>query len=349
MERVILHYDMDSFYASIEMRDNPKYKNKPLVVGGGVVTTANYKAREYGIHSAMSVNEAKRLCPYLIVIPVNKEKYIKESTFIQNLILKITNKVEFIALDEGYVDISEIINKFSSKEKFAEIFRKRIYELTRLSCSIGIGINKLTAKIASDINKPNGQYIFNNSEEFIRYISNLKVGILPGVGKKFKELLEKDNIIIVQDIYKFTLKELIIKYGVARGELLYGFSRGIDNREVDYNRKIYSIGNENTYSIPLDTEYEVERELDGLFRWSYNRLKKKELMAKTISLKIKYRDGKLITRSKSLIFPTDDFEILKNYSIDILSDIDIKGDIKLLGISFSNLSSKKYRQLSLIE
>lgn len=170
MKRVIMHYDMDCFYASVEMRDNKKYRNRPIVVGSGVVTTANYKAREFGIHSAMSIIEAKRLCRNLIIVPVNKDKYTKESRYIQQLVLKITDKVEFIALDEGFIDISNIINSKLNCDRFAKLFRKRIFKLTGLTCSVGIGPNKLIAKIGSDIRKPGGQYIFNNEHDFMEYI-----------------------------------------------------------------------------------------------------------------------------------------------------------------------------------
>ena len=153
MERIIMHYDMDAFYASIEINRNPKLKNKPLVVGENIVTTASYEARKYGIHSAMKVSDAKLLCPKLIAIPVDKKEYIRISNEIHNLILKITNKVEFIATDEGYIDLTGIV-KPENKIQFALKFKERIKELTNLTCSVGIGFNKLSAKIASDINKP---------------------------------------------------------------------------------------------------------------------------------------------------------------------------------------------------
>ena len=235
MDRVILHYDMDCFYASIETRDNPRYKNHPMVVAGGVVTTANYEARKYGIHSAMSTFEAKKLCPNLMIVFPNKEKYFKESQIIHNLVLKITHKIEFIALDEGYIDITEVIKKFSSKEKFAKTFRERIFKHTGLTCSVGIGVNKISAKIASDINKPFGQYIFNSEEEFVEYMKEKKIRKLQGVGEKFEKLLNKDNIFLVRDVHKFSLKELTKRYGKARGELLYLYSRGIDYSPVEYD------------------------------------------------------------------------------------------------------------------
>jgi len=158
MERIIMHYDMDAFYASIEINRNPKLKSKALVVGENIVTTASYEARKYGIHSAMKVSDAKLLCPKLIVLPVDKTEYIRISNEIHNLILKITNKVEFVATDEGYIDLTDVI-KAENKKAFAIKFKQRIKELTNLTCSVGIGFNKLSAKIASDINKPFGFFV----------------------------------------------------------------------------------------------------------------------------------------------------------------------------------------------
>lgn len=346
MERTILHYDMDSFYASVEMRDNKKYIGKPIVVAGGVVTTANYEARKFGIHSAMPTIEAKRLCPRVIVVPVNKTKYSEESKIIQNLALKITDKVEFIALDEGYIDITNIISKYSSKESFASLFRKRIFEKTGLTCSVGIGINKLTAKIASDINKPGGQYIFNNQEEFIEFIRHKNIRKLPGVGVKFEKILTKNNIKKVDDIFPFSLKELIAKFGTSRGELLYTFSRGIDFREVDFKRATHSIGNEITFRIPLDSEVEINREIDDLFIWAHKRLLKNKFLTKTISLKIRYSNRDTITRAKTRAIPTDDLNILKSMLDELSLAIDISRDIRLLGVSFSSLINKSKRQLT---
>lgn len=337
---------MDAFYASIETRDNPKYKDKPIVVAGGVVTTASYPARKFGIHSAMNTLDAKKLCPKLIVVPVNKDKYAYESRIIQNLVLKITHKVEFIAFDEGFIDITDIIDKFSSKENFANLFRKRIFQITGLTCSMGIGLNKLTAKIASDINKPGGQYIFNTEDEFIEFIKDKKVRKLPGVGKQFEKLLNKDKIFFVKDIYPFSLKELCSKYGTSRGELLYTYSRGIDHRDVDFNRAIHSIGNENTFRLPLDSEEEINREIEALFDWSYARLIKKNLLTKTVSLKVRFKNRETISRSKTRFIPTNDKESLKGMVDELLLSLNLNKDIKLLGVSFSNLENLSTRQLT---
>ena len=347
MERVKLHYDMDCFYASIETRDNPKkYKNKPIVIAGGVVTTANYEARKYGIHSAMSTYEAKNLCPHLLVVSPNKDKYIKVSEKIHELVLKITHRIEFIALDEGYIDITEVIPKYSSKEKFAKTFRERIFKHTGLTCSVGIGINKISAKIASDINKPFGQYIFNTQEEFVEYMKDKKVRKLQGVGEKFEKILKRDHILTVGDIHKYTMKELTRRYGKARGELLYLYSRGIDHAPVDFSKPTHSVGAENTYSSPLNIEEEIEEKLEEVFKAAYSRLKEKNCLTKTISVKIKYTDRKTISRAKTVSIATDNKDTLYNYVQDIISEIENTEDIRLLGVSFRNLVGFSARQLS---
>ncbi|MCI6152297.1 DNA polymerase IV [Fusobacterium perfoetens] len=346
MDRVILHYDMDCFYASIEIRDNKKYRGKPLVVAGGVVTTASYEARKFGIHSAMSLFEAKKLCSHLIVVPPDKEKYIKESEKIHNLVLKLTHKIEFIALDEGYIDVTEIIDKYTSKEKFAKLFRERIFKHTKLTCSIGIGYNKLSAKTASDINKPNGQFIFNSQSEFIEYIKDKKIRRLQGIGEKFEKILNKDGYFYVKDIFHLSLKELTTKYGKSRGELLYLSSRGIDYSEVEFDRPTHSVGTENTYSYPLNTEEEFNMKIDEVFEISYERLKEKNFLTKTVTIKVKYSNMRVISKSKTLSLITNDKEQLKIIVNDLFSSLEEKTDIRLLGVSFKNLIEFSSRQLS---
>ena len=346
IKRIILHYDMDSFFASIEIRDNPKLKNKPVAVGQSIVTTASYEARKFGIHSAMSVFEAKKLCPHLIVVPTDKEKYHRVSNFIHSLVFKITKKIEFISLDEGYIDISDIGLSKEKLKKFAETFRKRIKYHTKLTCSIGIGFNKLSAKIASDINKPNGQFIFYNEEEFIDFIKEKELKIIPGIGKKYRELLKKKNIHFVKDAFPYSLKELTSAYGKSRGELLYLSIRGIDYSEVDYKQEIFSIGNENTYRYPIVSEPNIKKEIMDIFAYSYKRLVRKELMAKTVHIKIKFVNNKTLTRSKTLFSPSDNEEKLYENIESLIDSLTLKTPVKLLGVSFSNLIKKSVRQLS---
>lgn len=337
---------MDAFFASIEIRDNPKLKNRPIVVGNSIVTTASYEARKFGIHSAMSTFEAKKLCPHLIVVPTNKDKYREVSDFIHSLVLKITKKIEFISLDEGYIDISDIGITPDRLAKFAETFRKRIKYHTGLTCSIGIGFNKMSAKIASDINKPNGQFIFYNEEQFIEYIKERELKIIPGIGKKYRELLAKKEIFLVKDAFPYSLRELTSKYGKSRGELLYLSIRGIDHSQVDYKQDIFSIGNENTYRYPIIGENSIKKEMEDIFAHSYQRLLKKEMMAKTVHIKIKFVNGRTLTRSKTLFGPSNDEVVLYENIESLIDSLTLKTPIKLLGVSFSNLIKKSVRQLS---
>lgn len=346
-ERVILHYDMDSFYASVEIRDNPKLKNKSLVVGEGVVTTASYEARKYGIHSAMSTAEAKKLCPNLIVLPCDKAKYAAESRYIHSLVEKITDKIEYIAFDEGFLDITEIIENYPSKEYFAQKFKERIFKNTGLTCSVGIGYNKLTAKIASDYNKPDGFYIFNNSNEFIEHIKDKNIKIIPGVGKKFIPVLEKHNIFKPADIYKYSLHDLISLFGLSRGSLLYYYSRGLDDSPVKKERKAMSVGNENTYRYPLQTEEDLVREYTAIFEKSYKRLKEKDFLCSCVNIKIKYQDFTSVTRSKQIPIPTNNKGELLSTVSELMDKLEKRENIRLVGVSFSHLIKKNVLKVQL--
>jgi len=346
-ERIIMHYDMDAFYASVEIRDNPSLAGKPIVVGENIVTTASYEARKYGVKSAMPVAEARKLCPSLITVPVSKGKYSEVSAKIQDLVKRVTNKVEFIAFDEGYLDITDVIGGYPGRDYFAGRFRRGIKDNTGLTCSIGMGYNKLTAKIASDINKPGGIYIFTKREEFVEYIEGKEVRILPGVGKKMAEdLYKRLGIERVRDVYRFSLTELIAHLGRSRGELLYQYSRGYDYREVDYKRKTHSIGNENTFRYYLETREEVGKEMEGLFEKTYERLQIKEFLCKTLIVKVRYSDRRTITRSKTFERYSKDRVQLHEAMTDLMEEIEIDKSIRLLGISFGNLSKNLARQLT---
>ena len=346
MKRIIMHYDMDAFYASIEIIRNPKLKNKPLVVGENIVTTASYEARKFGIHSAMKVSDAKLLCPKLIVIPVDKTEYIRISNEIHNLIFKITNKVEFVATDEGYIDLTDIIRP-ENKKNFAIKFKQRIKELTNLTCSIGIGFNKLSAKIASDINKPFGFFIFENEEGFIKYISNKKIKIITGVGKKFYEILKQDKIFYVKDIFEYSLDSLVKKYGKSRGENLYCSVRGIDYDEVEYQREIHSIGNEETFLIPLQNNSEIIREFNSLFNYTFERLMKNNVFTQSVTIKMRYISFKTYTKSKKLKFSTRSKDFLYNEILELINSFEKEDEVRLLGIYFGDIKKSSLVQLPL--
>lgn len=351
--RVIMHYDMDAFYASVEIRENPSLRGKPIVVGENIVTTASYEARKFGVKSAMPLPEARRLCPNLISLPVRKGIYGEVSAKIQELVRRITEKTEFIAFDEGYLDLTEVIEGYPSREYFAKRFQRGIEKNTQLTCSVGVGYNKLTAKIASDINKPGGIYIFRSREEFVEYIREKDVRILPGVGKKMvEELRGKLQIERVGDVYRYSLTELIATLGRSRGELIYQYSRGYDYREVDYKRKTHSIGNENTFKYYLETREEIDKEMEALFEKTYDRLKNKGFLCKTVVVKVRYSDRKTITRSKTFeAYTGDRIDLHEAMSglIEEVEETDERKSIRLLGVSFGNLSKHRERQLTFQE
>ncbi|MDR1832104.1 MAG: DNA polymerase IV [Fusobacteriaceae bacterium] len=345
--QVIMHYDMDAFFAAVEIRDNPALAGKPMIVGESIVTTASYEARKYGIHSAMSVYEAKKLCPRLIIVPASKGKYGQVAAGIQELILKMTDRVEFASIDEGYVDITGIVDLFPSWDYFAGKFRQRIFDHTQLSCSVGIGFNRLSAKMASEINKPGGHFIFPNPEQFVDYIKDKKVGIIPGVGKKFEAELEALNFRKIEDLYRLPVQEMSRLFGNARGAWLWNVIRGIDFSRIDDRPLSQSIGNENTFYTPLTTEPEYDREWEEIFRHAYGRLRAHEYICKNVTIKVKFSDFETITRSKTFGIPTDDAVKLRRAMLDLFENEEISRPIRLLGVYFGGLIEKENRQLNL--
>lgn len=346
MKRIIMHYDMDAFYASIEIRDKPYLKGKPVIVGRRVITTCNYEARKFGLHSAMSVTVARRLCPQGIYLPVDKDRYIVEAEKIQKLILKLSTNVEFIAFDEGFVDITHLEDKFEDMEAFATTFRKRIFKHTGLTCSVGIGYNKLSAKLASEVNKPNGQYIIKNENEFKNYIFDKDIKILPGVGKKTQEVLREKNIHKVSDLLNYSLLHLQGLFGHIKGQLLHEYALGIDTRPVKRDYKYKSIGNETTYARTVHDQDFVFQTLDDIFNKVIKRLEKKFYHAKTATIKIRYGDRQTFTRSKSLKNHSNNKQDLRNLYLDLKEQLIIDKPVMLAGFSLSNLVVKKEEQLT---
>lgn len=345
MERLILHYDMDAFYASIEIRDKPYLKNEAVIVGQKVITTCNYEARRYGLHSAMSVVNAKKLCPYGVYLPVNKEKYIKEANRIKKLILKLSSKVEFIALDEGFIDISDYKDKYKNLNSFAKKFIDRIFIHTGLSCSVGIGYNKLSAKLASEINKPNGHYIIRNQEEYKLYVYDKDIKILPGVGKKTEEVLRNKGINKVSEILSYNLLELQGFFGYIKGQLIYEYALGIDYRKISVDSQHKSIGNEITYNNLITDISLIYKNLDEIFNETFKRFKEKNWYGKTVTIKIRYSDRTTVTRSKTSEKHLNKKEDFKNIYEKIKEDLIIKNKVLLLGVSISNIIEEN-RQLS---
>ncbi len=345
MDRIYLHYDMDAFFASVEQRDNPELRGIPIAVGYGVVTTASYEARKYGVKSAMSAVEAKKLCPQLKFVVARKNYYGVVGKQIQNLIMKITEKYEFTSIDEGYIEITEFI-KNDNLKRFIKKFKNYIYKNTGLTCSIGIGFSKISAKIASDLNKPNGYFIFKNREHFLEYIYDKNLSIIPGIGKKTRELLGLFNIRKVSDLYKIEKIELIKKFGENRGEYLYNVIRGIQFSEIDNKRKRQSYGHEITFSQTINDSVELENELRRQSIKLSKRLEKEEKYAKTVTLKIRYSNFETYTKAKTLKTGIKSWEEIFNAVKESFRKLNKKDDVRLIGVHLSSITKSNVVQLT---
>lgn len=346
MEKIYMHYDMDAFFASVEQRDNPSLRGIPIAVGHGVVTTASYEARKYGVKSAMPAITAKKLCPHLKFVSVRKNYYSEVGKEIQGLIRKITDKCEFTSIDEGYVDITEFIKERKKIVRFVSGFKKYIYENTSLSCSIGIGFSKVSAKIASDVNKPSGYFIFEDREHFLEYIANKNLSIIPGIGKKMREFLKLYNIATVYDLYKVERNELIRKFGNIRGEYLYNVIRGIDHSEIRNERKRQSYGHEVTFSRSMNDIFFLEEELEKQAEKLSIRLKKYKEFAKTVTLKIRYSNFQTYTKAKTLKNATDSKNEIFMAAMENFKNLKKRDEVRLIGIQLSSITKSNIVQLT---
>ena len=345
-EKYILHYDMDAFFASIEQNLNSNLKGKPIAVGHGVLTTCSYEARAFGVKSAMSAKIAKQLCPQLIILPVNIELYQKIGRDIQSLILNFTDECEFVSIDEGYIDITRYINKYNP-ELFVSRFKRYINEKTGLTCSVGIGFNKLSAKIASDINKPDGTFIFFNQQHFLDYISQKNVSIIPSIGRRTIELLNLYNIEKVEQLFKIEKDELMSKFGINRGEHLYNIVRGISSSSIVNEKKRQSLGHETTFNITINDVEKLKEEISFLVLRLTKKLDKQNIFIKTISLKIRYSNFATYTKSKTLAFATNSFNTIYNETILLFNDLNDKQNVRLVGVHLSSFTKNSFVQLKL--
>lgn len=347
MERKIIHLDMDAFFAAIEERDNPELYGKPVVVGAppgsrGVVSTCNYEARKYGIRSAMSSAEAYRRCPHAVFVPCHFSKYTEASRRVHAIMAAYTDQLEFLSLDEGYMDVTGSQRFFGSAEEIARTVQRKVFETVGTTCSVGVGYNMLTAKLASEEKKPRGFFVIQNQEEFARLMENRPVGILYGVGKKTEERLLHMGIRTVGQLAAAPLSRLAV-FG-SMGQELSEFARGIDSRSVTPNSPSKSLGKETTFSYDV-TDPSVLRDTLLLLAGAVSdRLKSKGLWCRTVTLKIKYSDMHSITRSRSgfLFHRTDDIYQTAAALFDQLGN---SRPIRLIGITAGNLTESGYEQL----
>ena len=341
--RKIIHVDMDAFYASVAELDNPELRGKAIAVGGseerGVVSAASYEARKFGVKSAMSSFLAKQKCPHLIFVKSDFERYKELSVKIRAIFYEYTDLVEPLSLDEAYLDVTENKKGNPSANDIAREIRERIYTETGLRASAGISINKFIAKVASDINKPNGQKTIH-PEEVLQFLEELPVNKFYGVGKVTASKMYNLGIFKGKDLKKKPLKELVKSFGKS-GTHYYNIVRGIHNSAVKPNRIRKSIAAERTFSENLSSEIFMIERLDKIADELEKRMKKTDTKGKTITLKIKYSDFTQQTRSKTktnfMQTKKEFFPVVK----ELLYQDKLVNSVRLLGLSFGNLNTEE--------
>tara|TARA_B100001115_G_scaffold185078_1_gene191363 strand:- start:7786 stop:8871 length:1086 start_codon:yes stop_codon:yes gene_type:complete len=348
----IIHVDMDAFYASVEQRDRPELRGKPIAVGGskerGVVAAASYEARKYGVRSAMPSAIAWRRCPDIIFLKPDFKKYRAVSQQIRSIFHRYTDLVEPLSLDEAYLDVSQNKAGISSASKIARKIREEIKTETELNASAGISINKFLAKVASDINKPNGQKTIM-PDEVISFLEGLPIQKFFGVGAKTAEKMKRLGIHNGKDLKAWDIALLKQEFGKA-GEHYFNIVRGLQKSEVKPSRARKSLGAERTFDHDLKSSQEVEDALRSIFEIWYQRIEESGLKGRTISLKLKSQNFETLTRSKSLEQASNSRALLFKESMDLLRN-QYRGEaIRLLGLSLSNFGSDfetKAQQLTL--
>lgn len=342
-QRKIIHVDMDAFYASVEQLDDPELRGKPIAVGGssqrGVVAAASYEARKFGVRSAMSSVLAKRNCPDLIFVKTRFDRYKEISQKIRAVFHEYTDLVEPLSLDEAYLDVT--INKKGnpSATLIAKEIRVRILEETGLHASAGISINKFIAKVASDINKPNGQKTVN-PEEVLDFLERLEIRKFYGVGKVTAEKMYQLGIFTGKDLKTKSGEFLNTHFGKS-GTYYYNVVRGIHNSEVKPHRIPKSVGAERTFNENLSSEIFMLERLEHIAAELEKRLKKTTIAGKTVTLKIKYSDFTLNTRSKTLPYFIADKDLILETAKELLYQEELQNSVRLLGISLANLNTDK--------
>ena len=352
--RKIIHVDMDAFYASIEERDHPEHRGKPIVIANhpretgrkGVVTTANYIARKFGIHSAMSAQKAFELCPEAIFISPRMNHYKMISRQIRGIFARYTDLIEPLSLDEAYLDVTQNKQNLSSATVIARRIQREVWQETGLTCSAGVSYNKFIAKIASDYQKPAGLTVIT-PDEAARFLWELPIEKFYGVGKKTVEKMKLLGIHAGEDLYLFDQSELISQFG-KHGYVLYQRVRGIDNRAVELERERKSIGKEHTFIQFLSDEDQVRVELKQIAQAVHVALHNSKLHGRTMVVKIRYADFDTLTRRKTRVDHFSQAEDIFQHAWELWLDHGtIERHVRLLGITITQLDPIHYENIQL--
>lgn len=342
-----MHVDMDAFYAAVEQRDKPELRGKPVIVGGlssrGVVSTASYEARKYGVHSAMSMNEAKKRCPNGIFLTPDSARYWEVSLKIRKIFSSFSPLVEMLSGDEGFLDISGMEGLYQNVEEIPRALKRRIFEETQLIASAGVAPNKFLAKIASDIGKPNGLVIVE-PEQVLDFLAPLPLRRIWGVGKKTEEKL---HIMGMQTIEGLRSKDIIFlekHFGIMGGQI-YRLSRGIDDRPVIPDEERKSLGKETTYETDLMDVETIRSEISRISQQVGWRLRREGWMGWTVTLKVRYSPFQTLSRSHTIDHPVFLDEDIRETALNLFEPLERKENIRLLGVTVEKLEPYEEQQL----
>lgn len=352
--RKIIHIDMDAFFASVEERDDPALAKHPLVIarhpsdtgGRGVVTTANYLARQYGIHSAMSAQKAFELCPQAIFKPGNHQKYREVSHQIRAIFHRYTDVIEPVSIDEAYLDVTRNKIDCPSAIKIARMIQRDIWQETHLTCSAGVSYNKFLAKLSSDYHKPRGLTVVM-PEDAVTFLKQLPIEKFHGIGKKTVPRMHELGIYTGADLYEMSEMALIRTFG-KMGYSLYRKVRGIHDSPVSVTRERKSVGKEHTYGNPLTTEEQVVSQLRSIAEEVAEALKRTQKHGKTVVLKVRYTDYSTITKRVTLpVYVHKKEQLFSEASLIWEEVLGLEKGIRLLGITVTNLDPLTYENIVL--
>ena len=356
-----MHVDMDAFFASVEQLDHPEYKGHPVIVGGlssrGVVATASYEARKFGVHSAMPISRAKKLCPQGIFVYPNMARYKEISHVIHKVMEEFTPLIEPLSLDEAFLDVTGITHKFTGPKALGRAIKNRVFEETGLIISAGLAPNKFLAKLASDLDKPDGLVVIPYGKE-CESLANLPIKRIWGVGPSTERRLKHGGFLLIKDIQALSDEKPLVPYVGNQARRIWELARGIDERPVEPDRQIQSVGNEETYESDVEDPAVIDLELHYFANRVAKRLRKYGLMGHTVSIKVRYNDFKTVSRQKRLDSATDQERIIYDTSVLLwnklmrertgvpfvqvhtsILDMPVK-PIRLLGVTVSGLSTE---------
>ena len=351
--RKIIHIDLDAFYTSVEQRDNPKFRDLPVVVGGrpesrGVVAAVSYQARRFGIHSAMPMKTALRICPQLVILPQRMEVYRNLSAQIHKIFLQYTHLVEPVALDECYLDVTHNLKGISTATQTAVTIKQQIQEQMQLTASAGVASNKFLAKIASDMDKPDGLIVIK-PHQVDAFLQNLPVSKMWGVGPVTNNQLQQMQILTIGQLRQLSLAELSRRWG-RLGVRFYQLARGQDDQSVDPSDDRKSVSRETTFAEDLFSLSRMEQELADLSAEVAEVLRREELKGKRVTLKVRYPDFKTQTRSQSYVSRWLEEDQIRKTSWELLQQtVALEKGVRLLGVGVSNWWQENSLQLRLFD